>query len=956
MPVTRRVVQQVVRELGDQRDARYRFFFDSLKTPDWVAPLWEAGFFRAAPPPEEREHGTFFPLWVESMYLARVAKDAPAVVARIFLQMPATTNPHVHHDAMAAALVMPPHLAAQIARHEAEWVGHQRRLLFLLPEQYTELVVMLARAHKRSAALDLAAALLAITADEDLPEEWRKAFPDRPRPRTRIDEYEYERAVEKIRGPLVEAAKTDALALLVQLLRDHIRYSRTATMPEGEDYLDIRRPAIEEDEGRTRGGIAETLISAVRDAAVALVEQDNAVLLRVLAVFDAEQSVVFRRLALDLLRRFGALAPKEVGRHLTDWDLFTTRGVSHEFALLARDWFGKLGEDERRTILDRLDRATEEAEVRLWLTNMGQEATPEQVERILRSELYRSLTVLANGLTPAWQERYDALREEFGLQRDPAETVPRSGAVWVGPRSPKNADDLKAMSGEELVTYLREWRTRDIFEASPEGLGRALAAAVAADAPRYSAEAHGFEGLEPVYVRSFLEGIAEGVRANAAIDWLAVLDLCASAVAQPRGSDDQDKRDFETDPHWGWTRGTIARVLQSGCEGRPNAIPFNQRRMVWDIIAVLVEDPDPQGDGLDREGRNSDPATLALNCVRGKAMTTVIQYALWTARHLRESAEPHDLSAMPEVVEVLERHLDPTHERSIGVRAVYGLELDRLVTIDPAWVAAHLTALFPREPALRALRLATWEPYLVFAHPYDNVFRLLRGEYATAADEIAEEPLTRGTPDPRERHAEHLMLFFARGSLDLAEPDRLLERFFAAAPAWIRAHALSFVGRLLQDQGRAAPRPALTRLRRLWEFRLQSARDSTDPGAFTQELAQFGWWYRTAVYEREWALEQVIAVLDLGGEIAAVPFVLEQVAFVASKTPTLALAALRRIVDSASFEMHMARAGYIEQILSEALAHRKTREDAIALIDRLGARGYTHLGELLRTPQRAARE
>src|SRR5207248_3973153 len=89
----------------------------------------------------------------------------------------------------------------------------------------------------------------------------------------------------------------------------------------------------------------------------------------------------------------------------------------------------------------------------------------------------------------------------------------------------------------------------------------------------------------------------------------------------------------------------------------------------------------------------------------------------------------------PEVAELLERHLDPAHEPTQAIRAVYGQWLPYLTTVDPDWVGAHVLAIFPRAPKDAALRSVAWETYVTLNRPYKNTLDLLREEYAFAVDE-----------------------------------------------------------------------------------------------------------------------------------------------------------------------------------------------------------------------------
>ena len=105
-------------ELAKKRVVDYEFFFDHLKTPAWIEPLWQEDMF--CYPPKAVREGNYirFPPWPESRYLARMANQASALVLKVLLKVPETDNVRVHEDMTDAALAMPPELAAKWVKKE----------------------------------------------------------------------------------------------------------------------------------------------------------------------------------------------------------------------------------------------------------------------------------------------------------------------------------------------------------------------------------------------------------------------------------------------------------------------------------------------------------------------------------------------------------------------------------------------------------------------------------------------------------------------------------------------------------------------------------------------------------------------------------------------------------------------------------------------------------------------
>src|SRR5438094_6227306 len=136
--------------------AQWRHFLDSLKNPEWLAPLRDRGVFSQPPSVEvDPSAGTVrHPRWAASRYLSRMAPHAPEVVRAIALEI-RTDNQEVHFDLAQAALGMPARTAAEWAKREAEWLKKVDYLFGLLPNNLGEVAAHLARGGAAPAAIAL---------------------------------------------------------------------------------------------------------------------------------------------------------------------------------------------------------------------------------------------------------------------------------------------------------------------------------------------------------------------------------------------------------------------------------------------------------------------------------------------------------------------------------------------------------------------------------------------------------------------------------------------------------------------------------------------------------------------------------------------------------------------------------------------------------------------------------
>ena len=133
-----------------------------------------------------------------------------------------------------------------------------------------------------------------------------------------------------------------------------------------------------------------------------------------------------------------------------------------------------------------------------------------------------------------WKERYEELVEELGPPAHP-EFTSFTSPMWVGPESPKTADDLKAMSIEDIVAYLKSWHPSGAFMSpSPEGLSRELTGIIGEYPERFAVASNRFRELDPTYVRGLIHGLHNAAKQGRAFSWSPVLDLCLWVVRQPR--------------------------------------------------------------------------------------------------------------------------------------------------------------------------------------------------------------------------------------------------------------------------------------------------------------------------------------------------------------------------------------------------------------------------------------
>lgn len=955
-------LKRVAQEIPNNAVTR-GYFFDRLQHPGWLHPLRPKGFFRHPPAPiRDEEEGTIrFPPWPEARYLTRMALHEPDLVAEIIQEMDDTDNAAVLSDLLDALLAMPPIVSAQLVEKAAQWA---KRPYWLLPDKLGQLIEHWAKGGLTEGALRVARVLLDV-----LPEERRvETGPDEeyrlpPEPQARFDTWNYEEILKKHYPELVRTAGLPALELLCDLLDRAIRLSRRCDDDQGpEDYSVIWRPAIEDHLQNDVRTIKDALVTAVRDAAELVVRSGHGTVEEVVNALERRPWRVFLRIALHALRVFPDQAEALAAERLTDRALFKDVGLQHEYVLLLRDCFQRLTHEDRATILEWIEVGPDVEKFKRW----REEATgsPPSDDAVAR---YREIwqrdwlaRIRPENLPGEWQERYRELVGKYG-EPDHVEFPVYTEGGWVGPTSPKSADELKAMSVQEIVEFLKTWRPPDnaFREPSPEGLGRVLSSVVAQDPGPFAVQAKRFQGLDPTYIRAVLSGLRDALKQGGAFDWEPVLDLCGWALSQPRETPGrQVGEEMEADPDWGWTRKAIAGLLSAGFDDGPGSLPIRLRVKVWYILKPLTEDPEPTPEHEERYGgSNMDPATLSINTTRGEAMHAVVRYALWVRRHMEGQADAEDqprtgFDEMPEVREVLDSHLDVAQEPSLAIRAVYGQWFPWLVLLDSEWARDSAARIFPIGQGEEALLEAAWNTYVTFCSPYDNVLDILHEQYRHAVERIGcRRDDTRWLANPDERLAEHLMVFYWRGKLSLEDP--LFTAFWEKATDALRGHALGYVGRALKQTIGEIPAEVLDRLTQLWAVRLARAKQSQSRADLVKEMAAFGWWFVSDKFDVGWAIAQLSESLQLVHQTDLDHMVLEHLARTVETHPVESAQCLRIIAegDREGWNLSAAR-DHVRRILEVALRNPTAREEAERIIHYLGSRGFLEFQNLLEGERR----
>lgn len=720
MPLTPDLVERAV-QLIAKGAANYDYFFGRVQSPDWISPLEARGFFTDAPSPIHTTQGVMVRSWPPSEYLTRVASQDPGTVSRVILGL-STDNERVHEDFCEAATKMPVAYSKEIADKETAWLEGEPQLFFGLSQNHAKLVIHLAENGETESAFRLARELLRPkpeAAGEGQPPAHRKG---------RFEDWSYGEILDQMIPGLLQADPRRALTMLVDLLDQMV--GPRADDGWDDDYFRVWRPRLD----RTEEGVREpvqSVLNALRDATVRARTEGLLPTSDLLDLLLSKDQRIFHRVACYCLES-GGVADSDLARVLVHRRAFLDYEPSPEYRALLESEFGHL-------------RAADQDQLLQWIeegrTGLDDEVDDDSRER---GDIWRiqMLALIRDNLTAEWSQRYEELVRAHGEFHFGTSFEIH---VVAGDPSPLSVQELQAMQDEELVDYLRSFVPANGW-GSPtrEGLARSLSVLGEEDPGKILRIGPSLGSLYPTYAYWSLHGVEEAARKGALIDWAELVSLLQRLTAN---EDPKTETEFEHEVgRWRDVRREAAGLLALAFDNRTAGVQLDLREELWSLLEVLTVDGEPDAAYESKYGGdNMDPATLALNTVRGRAMRDVVAYAMWVKHHSEDVPEGEFLSKVPEVRRVLEEHLDLGVETSAAVRSVYGQFFPWIFLIDAGWAESLIPRIFPEESPLANLRTAAWEAYVIWNPPYDSSFVSWRGNIARQSRISAPRPSGHGT-------------------------------------------------------------------------------------------------------------------------------------------------------------------------------------------------------------------
>jgi hypothetical protein len=890
-----------LRERVPHNDISLSSFF-AVAGPAWLPLLVKAGYFSNPPPPEWSADGSSvrFRQWPASRYLAKIATgslhaEEAALLGEAARAIPDSGNVWVRDDIVAAALAGPIADAIEIGRAARKWLDRGCAVHF--PDHVAALGLRLMEAGAVHEGLDVL----------------RPLFVVEPSPYASVhlaatyDDFSFQRVIGTVTSKMLALGQNDAFRVLCDALEAGARGSGKAGA-DGEGARDdgcAFRSAIEKhhQDKHYLDNPLSLLIDAVRDAAASLATTSAGAEV-VVSELDSRSSLVFKRLAMHVVRTCPLVDQRWVQRFVLDEHLLDMSEVWHERRLLERAAFTSLPGPLQDKFFIGVRRHAEKYD-----------------QELRRFWLRRQLAMLDEWLPRDLAIEFAEATSESGPPKHP-DLLCHSTDSRVDPGPPPGLAKMDPAEVAALVRNSMPAGSGLVERERTQVLLRELTAVVSGDAASYAAIADQFVGGRPRLIWAVLFGFTEAAKKHEAFAWSAVLTLCHWVVArEPEVSENSLD---ESANGWRWSQKQVADLLVSGMSDDTCTLAESDFDSVVQLTRTLVRLP--EGGALSSA---DDAYSQAVNSLHGAAAETLVHLALWDVRlhHPDDGHREMGVAARSILNELLARRDEGQHL----VHAILGRYLPRLFWADCEWVRESLGRILP-PGTLGRLAMRT---YLRCWRPSAPMLTLLGEQYRDAIRELS-------SPGFQKRDAatsliHHLVPLYWWGYLDLH--TGLLADFYSHATSAQRAEFLKHVGFCFFHEEDPIDPGVQERARALWESR---RRAFVDGEASTEELRVFGWWFASGKFPLEWALAELLWALAAQPDIELAHAVADRLGALVPEHPAEALDGLSLLLsgEDTGWRASACRTG-VELALSHARssAEPAIRQQANELVNRLVAQG-----------------
>jgi hypothetical protein len=545
----------------------------------------------------------------------------------------------------------------------------------------------------------------------------------------------------------------------------------------------------------------------------------------------------------------------------------------------------------------------------------------------------------------------------------------------VSDRAPISYEEFSKMEIKEILEKLTtEWTPEEIYKKykdnkdffnpiSAEGIGNYLKKNIPERLEKYleySKEFFDREKLHPHYTYSFLMGIQEAIKNNRVkakdINWKNLIEFLLKI------KESGERKSFYDEPqeqkfgytllaNWNWVHFAMTDVIRELLKNEDEivVIDFSKYRVeLLEIIKYLLNYPDPTPENEDiktakmtverkKVKKVSDPFTMAINSVRGRAFEDFVLFIYQDGDKLNE-----------DVKEIFEEVLEKENTRALMF--MFGYYLPSFYFRDKEWIRSLFSKIFPKEN--NRLYTASWQGYLS-QNLYEELF------FDPKVQELYEYGITlkeesfnqENFRNLEEGIAVHLALAFVHFK-EFDFENKLFKKFWDKGTSNQHFHFVNFIGRYLvtgdnkrindiESQGLDIKK----RIKDFWNWMLEKYTKDKKP------FEAFGFWIDLdkGIFKGEELADLIKRTLEKTGGVLDWDYTLmKNIVRLAKESPEDTLEILRLFLLKGILEnnrknrilIHINKESY--EAFNILYQNPKTKDGIISLIDKLLEEGGKH--------------
>jgi len=779
------------------------YFYQNLHNTEWFEFLLETNELLKILNSDSADSDNYSLQLAVSEYLKKVVFAYPRELTK-FIKKVNTTNNRIIWDFAEIGVLLPAKYTAQLVSQVRKWTKNSD----LSHTNFAPAIAKWFNHLVKGKKIDSALMLLNILTTPKVQKPTRKRIrevekivgKDRPKAIPILDYYFLQEILTKVISKLIELRPLEVSSILARSLEKTIKIEYSYNKNRS-DLSHIWRPAIEDHpQNYDHFELKEVLLVTLRNTLEIVVSGDKESGLGIVKSYLKHNYSIFKRLAIHLLRLNFEEYIDVALKLSSNKKLLRSNVLYHEYYLFLKDNFKKLPKNLQNSILQAI----------LSHDNADPKAKSELQMKQRRYYWWKQLNFFKDFLTNDNKQLFEKLQTEF--REEKFRDTPAWHESYSGFKAPLTVEALEDKSNFEIWNYLKSFtpKRRGIESPSREGLAHIFCEVVKRNPERFLKEDFTpLIDIHPVYSYWLINLLGEQLKEDINSSYFKyinnILTICSRLM---RLEKIPIRFTDEMGINFVGVKRRIVDVIQSLIKTHQKEFTLDYKDRIWEIIEYLCYYELDPNDTLDNKS-DMDPFTLSLNSVRGAAMNTLIDYALWYAFHTKnnygDEKRPNRFTGEERIKYLLEDKLVKTNDPSLAIHSTFGVFLSNLAYLNYEWVKENLNKIFPPEKENDIYWRTAWAGYINASRFYSDLFNLLKPQFERAIEYHLEgrKLIASGFGRaPEEALSEHLIVACLNNLDSIKRKNSLLKKFIEIPHNPSITHAVQFIANLAKDDER----------------------------------------------------------------------------------------------------------------------------------------------------------